>query len=1084
MVNSALKRKMDIMLNKIDPAALVRHPRARRWAGRLAILLAVIGVLGFLVVPPMLKAALVGKLSEALHREVTVGSFGFNPYTLTVTLENVSVREKDGAEVLGFDSLAVNAELVSLAVAGVVVKEIELSGLRANLTRTADKRYNISDLIDEWMAKPKDGSPMPRFSVSNIQIHGGRIEFDDRPEGVRHVVSNIALQVPFVSSLSYYADVHVEPLFSAMVNDSPLVLLGKSRPFADSHESEVAIDLDDLKLAKYLAYSPVDLPIRIVSGELDSELRLRFVQTKGQTSTLSLAGRVALKDLKVEETGGGRLAALHRLEVLLHDVDLLKQRGTIEKISLDRPEADLRVDKQGRINWLSIPPPSAPADGAPQASLWQLALAEFRITDALVQLPDTEERFGVGEFEAHDITMDAHRRFLAIGDASMRKSNLRLLRDSDGRFAWLRGRSSRVASAAPAEGGAAWQASLGKFGLEEFGLTFSDRSNSSVATQTLEVARMEIDGLSTDPDGLATLSGKLQINRKGELALEGTVRPVSAVGEIRVEAAGIDLLPLQPYFSDRLNIVVTRGQLAAKGSLRFAPATEGMGINYSGDLTLGNFSSVDKANSADFLKWRSFYFGGMNIGLNPLSISIGEVALSDFYSRLIVSREGKLNLAQIVRREPAPESTVPTEPAPSVSPAEQPAESGAAAPAVRAVLPVKIGKVTLQGGNINFSDNFVKPNYSANLTRIGGRVTGLSSAEGSVADLELRGSYNDQAPVNVMAKLNPFAARSYLDLSADVKGVEMTSFSAYAGKYAGYEIEKGKLSLFLKYRVDNNQLAADNRILLDQLTFGDPVESDSATRLPVTLAVSLLKNGAGEIDINLPISGSLDNPEFSLGGIIGKVILNIFVKAVTSPFALLGALFGGGEELAYVEFDYGYDTISEPMRERLTNLAKVLEERPSVQVSVAGRIDPERDREGLKRATMERRVRAQKLADLVKKGVEIASANDVKVEAKEYPLYLERAYQAEKFPKPRNIIGLVKDLPVEEMEKLMIANMPSDDETLRELANRRAESVVGWLVRDGKVAAERVFQIQPHLAPKDGPQNEKAKESRVDFLLK
>ena len=230
----------------------------------------------------------------------------------------------------------------------------------------------------------------------------------------------------------------------------------------------------------------------------------------------------------------------------------------------------------------------------------------------------------------------------------------------------------------------------------------------------------------------------------------------------------------------------------------------------------------------------------------------------------------------------------------------------------------------LQGGNIAITDNFIKPNYSANLTKIGGRVTGLSSTEGSMADLELRGSYDGLAPVNITAKLNPFAAKSYLDLDAEGEGRRDDRLLDLLGRYAGYAIERGKLSLFLKYKIDNNQLTADNRVFLDQLTFGDEVDSPEATSCRCGWRYRCCRTAKGEIDINLPISGSLDDPQFSVGGIIVQVILNVFTKAITSPFALIGSLFGGGEELSYVEFDYGYSTISAKMKERLQTIAKVL----------------------------------------------------------------------------------------------------------------------------------------------------------------
>ncbi len=391
--------------------------------------------------------------------------------------------------------------------------------------------------------------------------------------------------------------------------------------------------------------------------------------------------------------------------------------------------------------------------------------------------------------------------------------------------------------------------------------------------------------------------------------------------------------------------------------------------------------------------------------------------------------------------------------------------------------------MTLQGGTVNFSDFFVKPNYTVNVTKIVGSVKGLSSAAGTLADMELRGSYGNAAPVEVSAKLNPLAAKAHLDLKGEIRGVDLTTLSTYSGKYAGYAIDKGKLSLYVTYKLADNQLNAENRVFLDQLTFGDKVDSPDATSLPVKLAVALLKNGRGEIDINLPISGSLDDPDFSVGGIIVRVIVNLFVKAVTSPFALLGSLFGGGAELSNVEFDAGYATLAPAAVKKLEALAKAMNDRPALKLEVAGRVDPETDREGSKRAAIDRAVRAEKLKEQVKKGIEGGSVDTVTVDAKEYPEYLQRAYKAAKFPKPRNLIGLQKDLPVEEMEKLMLANLPVGEEDLRLLAERRAEAVQAWLVEQGKVPMERVFLMPPKLG-RDDKGDGKASSSRAEFSLR
>ena len=1123
---------MPLKFPKIDPAVIAADPRTRRWGKRFAIFMAVVGVLGFLVVPPVLKSVLLSKLGEALHRDVAIESVSLNPYTLTLNLSGVSVRDrvdgKPGEEVFGFDSLTVNAELASLAVAGIVVKEIELVGPRAKLVRLADNRYNISDLIPPpEEKKPEEKSGLPRFSVSNIQIRGGKLSFDDRPEGVQHEVDDIKINIPFLSTLSFYSDTYVEPHFSAKINGAPLALNGKSRPFADSRESELVLELDDLQLAKYLAYSPVDLPIKVRSGALDGDLRFRFLQTKGQPSTLSLGGQVLLKDLKVEESSGAPLISLKQLGVTLGDADLLKLAIGIERIELDAPEIDVRISKQGVVNWLGLLPEStaeAPKKADPGAPAMLLRVDTIAVRDGTINLLDQStpleqkgsvrnigieahdfdiagekplkfalgwkvdagERLQVDEVSIKDGVADLKKREIVIGEYGVTGGRARMVRQRDGALQWFRSPALRVAKAARNEKEAPWAFTVNQARLDNVVMQLEDRSFTPAANQTVAIKSLQLENVSTKPEAEAKLALRMDINKKGELAVEGAMKPMLPQGELRIDARDIELLPLQPYVSEFLNITVTRGVVAAKGTLSLAPGKEGVAAGYKGDVTLGNFHTVDKANSADFLKWKSFYFGNIDVKTQPLNVAIGEVALSDFYARVIISPEGKLNLAQIARKDEKAAAAAPAEPAEKpAAEAAKPAEAPVAtAKPAKEVVPVKIGKVTLQGGNIAITDNFVKPNYSANLTKIGGRITGLSSTEGSTADLELRGSYDGLAPVNITAKLNPFAAKSYLDLDAEVKGVEMTGFSTYSGRYAGYAIERGKLSLFLKYKIDNNQLTADNRIFLDQLTFGDPVESPEATKLPVRLAVSLLQNRKGEIDINLPISGSLDDPQFSVGGIIVQVILNVFTKAITSPFALIGSLFGGGEELAYVEFDYGYSTISAKMKERLQTVAKVLEDRPAIRIELAGRIDPERDREGLKRALMERRVKAQRLEELVKAGTEAGSLDDIEIPAKDYPKYLERAYKAEKFPKPRNLIGLVKDLPVDEMEKLMMANMKADDEALRDLADRRAKAAGLWLEREGKVAAERVFLLKPNLTAKEDPQNDKASEARVDFSLK
>jgi hypothetical protein len=250
----------------------------------------------------------------------------------------------------------------------------------------------------------------------------------------------------------------------------------------------------------------------------------------------------------------------------------------------------------------------------------------------------------------------------------------------------------------------------------------------------------------------------------------------------------------------------------------------------------------------------------------------------------------------------------------------------------------------------------------------------------------------------------------------------------------------------------------------------------------VKLGVALLKDRKGEIHLDIPVSGNLDDPEFSVGSIIMKVIVNLLVKAATSPFALLGAVFGGGEELSYAEFDYGSADIGPETRKKLDTLVKALADRPGLKMDITGRSDPEKDREGLKRYIMMRKVKAQKLKDMLRKGGEGASLESVMVSTSEYPEYLRRAYGAEKFPKPRNLIGMAKSLPVPEMEKLMLTNTHVAEDDLKTLAMDRALVVKDYLLKSGKIGQERIFMSEARAGAED--KKDTAKRSRVDFRLK
>lgn len=1096
-------------------------PNRRRGKWLVGGLLAFV-LFGFFAAPPLLKSLLLDKLGEALHREVSIERIDVNPLALSATVAGLAVRTAEGREVAGFDELYVNLSASSLLKFAVVVDEIRLVGPRLAVVRLDEGRYDVSDLLDEWL-KPDDepDSGVPRFSLNNIQLSGGKLLFDDRPRGRVHAVEEINLGLPFVSSLPYQAEILVQPMFSARLDGSELRLDGQATPFADGRESELNLQLDGFDLAQLQPYLPAGVPLRIAAARLHSQLRLVFRELTDGANSLTLTGQARLDGLALSDDGGRPLVGWKSLVVDLEQFDPFKRSLALRKLTLDGAELDLAVDGRGELNLLAVANrfakpavPTAPAAAPATPFAW--SLAAFELNDARVRWRDAsgpqpvsgeigalnarlgavdhrlaapleiteagwQMDFGtplkVGSVGLKALRVDLAAQRVEIGELALSGARIAAGLAADGSFAWLTPPVLRgVAQGGKAPAPRPWLAQVAKLKVDDLGLRFEDQSVQPAAVQEITVLSLQGERLGNLPNEKGRLTLQATVNGEGKLAVAGEVQAVPLAAKLQIDSSGIPVQGLQAYSGRYLNIRLQRGQFSNQGEAVVRVDGGRLKAAYKGSATIGNLLAVDPDNKADFLKWKSLHFGGVDFRLDPLAIDVREIALADFYSRLILNKDGRLNLADIVRRnEAAPVAAADAAAAP-VNPPPVAAATTPAAPPV----PIRIAKVTLNNGTVNFSDYFVKPNYTVNVGKLNGRVSGLSSAAGTLADMELRGTYAGSAPVLISARLNPLAAQSFLDLKGEVKGVDMTGFSPYSGKYAGYLIDKGKLSLNVAYKLENRQLSADNRLFIDQFTFGERVDSPDATKLPVNLALALLRNNRGEIDINLPISGSLDDPQFSVGGLVIKVIVNLFVKAVTSPFALIGSLFGGGEELSTLAFAPGRTQFDAAAQKKLETLARALTERAALKLEIAGYADPEIDSDGVKRVAIERAMQREKFADLQKKGGDAESADAVRIAPEEYKAYLTRVYKAGKFPKPRNFIGLQKDLPVEEMEKLLLANLPAGDDDLHLLARQRAENVQTWLIEQGKVAAERIFLV-PGKAKAEAPA---AAGGRVEFALR
>jgi hypothetical protein len=337
----------------------------------------------------------------------------------------------------------------------------------------------------------------------------------------------------------------------------------------------------------------------------------------------------------------------------------------------------------------------------------------------------------------------------------------------------------------------------------------------------------------------------------------------------------------------------------------------------------------------------------------------------------------------------------------------------------------------------------------------------LSTDAQTTAEVVLRGAVDHSGALAIEGKMNPLAKELFVDLKINLTDFELPPTSPYSGRYAGYGIEKGKLSLSLDYHIAGRKLDARNKLTLDQFTFGDKVASPDAVRLPVKLAVALLKDRHGVIDIDLPITGSLDDPQFKLGRLILKTLGNLVVKAVTAPFSLIARAFGGGDEESYLEFGSGVARVTPKGLAKLKGIGKALQERPGLSFEIEGLADPQADKAGLRQDLYSRKLQAQKQRLLAESGQAAPAAETLPIDGSDRTQLIEAAYRKETFPKPRAANGDEKPLPPAEMEKLILANIRVETDELRQLALRRANAVKDVLAKSAPDAAPRLFLVSP-----------------------
>ncbi|MGC3025202.1 DUF748 domain-containing protein [Burkholderia sp. DN3021] len=1239
---------------------VARSRRTRRIGIGVLIFLVLFGLLGFFAAPPLIRHVAEQQLSKQLDRPARIQRIALNPYTLNLEADGIRLGERGGqGDFIDIGKLVVRPSWSSLFRGAPIVNEIRVDSPRFHIVRYDAQRFNFTDLIEKFSTPSKPESKPTQFSVSNIQVNDGRIDFDDRLLNEKHVVDNWTLGIPYIATLASKTDIFVEPKLRMRFDGSPIAIDGRTKPFAQSRESEIALKFDRLDVPKLISYVPAKLPVAVTSGLLSSNLAVNFVMS-GEKPALRVSGTVDLNDAKVTDHTSAPLFAARGVHVAAASLEPLRNAMHFDEIRIDRPVVDLSRDKQGVLNVekLAAQPGAAPkaeagkpaASGAAAASgiaaaaasgakaettaaakeapPLDLTIRHFAIDGGTVNVDDrvpaqptalsltklaatldgfslqgktpakytlstslsrggdvtAEGAFDLAAKQAGTkltvaaLALPALQPYLGeatrarvldgtlgatvnaqadwgktplaaqVADSTVSLKSLKIatpdtkapaivLPDASAKITKVdvAARTAEIASvdasglaldvkrlkdgkidlaalAEPAQASVpqrtvarkaeaaapSWHYRIDALNVKDSSANFTDLSTPRPVKLAIKPLELSVQKFSDDMTKPLPVQLKATLNRKGSLNVAGDVTAQPLKLGLKIDGNRLDAAAFEPYFGSVLNATIASALLNAQGNLTFAQVKDTPRATYRGDVALVDVRMLDKATSDPFAGWRSLALSNLkaNYDEKGTDVDAARVTFSNFYGRVLLDAQGRLNLKDVVAKESGPAQSltrdaskgepVPLSPQAASAPAVAQAASAASAPAVvKAAQPpqhpvrMHFGQLVLQDGRVTYTDNFIKPNYTANLVAIKGTVGAFGTDSTTSAPVDVAANLAGNGPISIKGSVNPLIEKPALDLTATAHDIELTNLTPYSAKYAGYPITKGKLNVDLHYQLANDQLTANNHIFIDQLTFGDHVENDTATKLPVKLAISLLKNTRGQIDVNLPVSGSLSNPEFSIGGLIWHAVLNLIAKAVTSPFTLLANAFGGGgEDLGYVEFAPGTYALTDAQQQKLDTVVKMLTEKPSIRLDLIGRVDPAKDTPGLRDAYVDRLVRQQKLRDVVGQGESIDPMS-VKVEQAEYSKYLTRAYKAADFKKPRNLVGLQKTLPDADMKQALADHAPADDNALRALAQQRAQAVRQYL--EGKIDSSRVFVVAPKLDAKGI--EDKGATTRVDFGL-
>jgi hypothetical protein len=971
---------------------------------------------GFFLVDPLAKKILPWVGEEKLASQLSVQKLDFNPLTLEATVQGLKLAEKSGQPLAGFERLYVNLETVGLFRFAWRLKAVELSGPYADFVVRKGGKLNWAELIaklNEDKEPPSD--TMPRVLIDHIEIEKGDIEYTDanragdpfhvqlRPLGIK------------LDGLSTLPEDRGDYLIAAKLPEQGGTLKWKGDVSLNPVKSDGQVALEGVKLTNLLNAIKTPRNFELPAGVLAAGTNYRFALVKDKSGKdqpwVQINGaNLMLQNLALAPRGGGApVFELAEAKIGNANLDLYARKLDVAEVSLKGGKLVATRAADGTLDWQKLfavageaSVPVAKPEAKPKAAVdapWKLAVRSIRVEDWSANFTDNgyvrplhveAAGFGLTAALAGEVgsqpaitvgpvnaslgpvkAFSGAQSVAELGGLSLSNANFDVAANAlgieaielsglktavvvgkDKQLNWAgmlarHQQAPRAYAAAAVSEKPAIDVKLDRLALNGMQVAVSDLSTPSPMKLDIVNGRAQLSDLSLDLDKPIALEAGLDVKQGGKFSASGSVVPGKASGKLNLKLAALSLKPFAPYVSQFARLDLQSGTASTSGKLAFAKGGKGMKLDYDGGFAVNHLAIIEEDTAEAFLGWERLASSSLSVNLGPNSLHMSELVATRPFGKVIIFEDKSVNLQRILRKQP--EAAAPPKPA-EAKPAASEGGGG---------FPVAIERLKIDNANAEFADLSLLPQFGTRMHSLSGVVTGLSGDPATTAQVELDGSVDDYGSARVRGSIQPFRATEFTDLKLTFRNLEMNNLTPYSGKFAGRKIDSGKLSVDLEYKIKQRQLAGENKFVINKLKLGERVDSPDALKLPLDLAIALLQDSNGIIDLDIPISGSLDDPKFSYGRIVWKAIVNVLTKLVTAPFRALGKLLGvSSEKLEAVEFDPGSSALLPPEQEKLKTVAEALAKRPVLTLTLEPAFDPAADRRALQELAMRREAAA------------------------------------------------------------------------------------------------------------------------------